>query len=53
MADTENLVKYVQARLVGEEKGECEEVYPGCPVSIKDLDALVSSLSPKMLRSLI
>ena len=53
MADTENLFKYVQAKVVGEENGECEIFYPGCPVSIKNLDALVNSIGPEMLKNFL
>ena len=53
MADTENLVEYLQAKVVGEEKGECELVYTGCPVSLKNLDNIINSISPEMLKNFL
>ena len=53
MVDTETLVEYLQAKVLGEEKGDCEAVYPGCPISMKNLDNIVSAIGPEMMKNFL
>jgi hypothetical protein len=52
MATTENLQEYLQAKMIGEGKGDCEGTYPECPVGIENLDNIMDALRPEMLKHL-
>ena len=53
VATTENLQDYLQAKMIGEGKGDCEGTYPECPVGIESLDNIMDSLSPEMLKNML
>ena len=50
---TDNLVDYLHARMVGEKQGDCAVVYPDCPISLTNLDNLMTTVGPEILTNLI
>ena len=53
MATTENLQEYLQAKMTGVEKGDCEGTYPKCPVGIENLDNIMDAIGPEMFKYLL
>ena len=53
VATTENLQEYLQAKMIGEGKGDCEETYPECPAGIGNLNNIMDAVGPEMLKNLL
>ena len=53
VATMENLQEYLQAKMIGEGKGDCEGTYPECQLGIESLGNIMDSLSPEMLNFLL